>query len=82
MLEKNYKRKDLVVEISRLKDLQKRLREDIARYKRVLYSGQIEHRRGLSEKEKEELVNNFHYRLKRNSWILKKIIFQIRQMYC
>jgi hypothetical protein len=77
MLESYTKNKMLESEVVRLRTLQKNLKRDIAKYKRIVEFGTL--KRGLTEDEKDRLLENFYIRLQRNSWILKKIIFEIKR---
>jgi len=79
MLESNIKNKQLESEVIRLRDLQKNLKRDITKYKRIVEVSDSSSKRGLTEDEKDQLLKNFYVRLQRNSWILKKIIFEIKR---
>lgn len=80
MLDTNLQYENIANEMIRLRNLQKKLKSDIARYKRVIDEGPFPGKRELTDKERDQLVENFQDRLKRNSWILKKIVYQIKQL--
>jgi hypothetical protein len=70
----------LANEMVRLRNLQRKLKDDIQKYRQLVDIEENEEKRILSETEKDKLIENFQVRLQRNSWILKKIIFQIKQL--
>ena len=67
-------------EIKRLKSLQNKLKDDIVRYKNAISSSGFQGRRTLTEEEQDKLLENFQLRLKQNTWILKKIMFSLKQL--
>lgn len=73
-------KEQLAHEIIRLKELQKELREEIKEYKQQLIKEQGAGLFALSKEYKDKLVERFQWQLQRNSWLLKKIIFEIKRM--
>ena len=83
MIQEKVDIKDLANEMIRLRDLQKKLKGDIHKYKSAVKLSPSSGKIGISTEDREKLLDNFNSRLQQNSWILKKIIFQIKKSgYC
>jgi len=82
MIEGKVNLENLAGEMMRLKELQRTLKRDINKYKKAVNIESFSGKRKLTEEEREKLLANFNGRLQRNSWILKKILFQIKRSGC
>lgn len=67
---------EIAHEMVKLRELQKKLKEDINKYKQQLMKDTGE----ISEEDMDKIVEKFQHRVQTNAWILKKIVYGINRM--